>query len=145
MPEYVCQRCGRTFEGYRHPQHKHVFCGLRCFHLSLTLSPFLPEGIIEDYRDAKMSLLEVAQKHGVTKDAVKSFLLRNGVTLRPKKKLRKEVLAPPEMASDYIGGMSCKAIAKKYGLDYTKVRNLLKEMGVTLRSPGGLRVWGTGG
>ena len=144
MPhQYVCARCGRTFEGYRDPLHQHVFCGLRCFHLSLTTSPFLPESIIEDYRDAKMSLREVSLKYGVDKNVVKSFLLRNGVTLRPPRKLSKEVLAPPEMASDYIGGMSCKSISKKYGIDYTKVRNLLKEMGVTLRPSGGLRIWGS--
>lgn len=135
---YACPDCGeerwKALRGGKVVYPKCLKCGMEA------LTRIQKAGLREDYRIAKLTIKQLAQKYGVcTKTITKQLRLANILerTLSEINKQRFKKLDLPAIKRDYCKlNMNISQVARKYDTSADVIKRRLKAMGIPIRTIG---------
>ena len=94
----------------------------------------LPIEEIISYYQSGMTLIQLAEKYGVSKSTVRERLKENEVKIRSSRSMKRIDLPIEEIISEYQSGLSINKLADKYGVNFNTIWRRIKENGVKIRS-----------
>lgn len=94
--------------------------------------------VIESYKNGT-SLTSIAKQFNTDREAVKRFLIKEGVDLRDKSLLLKDNSRHKELIDDFLNGMRLHEMENKYHADQSTIKKILVINGINPKAKRGLK------
>ncbi|HEY5126775.1 MAG TPA: hypothetical protein VIJ35_05655 [Bradyrhizobium sp.] len=110
------------------------FGGLEIVHMPRKRPVFNTNQFIRDYVIHRKTLTNTAAKYGISDCLAKRVLFEHGIAIRGLSESHTIPINADQLIDDYVTGLSFHALARKFKTSYDRIRSILLERGVPLRT-----------
>jgi very-short-patch-repair endonuclease len=110
------------------------FGGLEIVHMPRKRPVFNTNQFIRDYVNHRKTLTNTAAKYGISHWLAKQVLLEHGIAVRGLSESHTIPINADQLVDDYVAGIGLKALASKFSSSLDRIRSILLQRGVVLRT-----------